>query len=402
LGRVRKIVKYAIIIPDGAADVPLEELGGRTPLQAAKKPHLDWISSNGKCGTVRTIPRNMECGSDVAMLSVLGYDPRQYYSGRAPLEAAARGLEVGPEDWVFRCNFVTVIDGIMEDHSAGHISTEEGAALIAELNRHIGHERIKFHPGVSYRHLMTLKGEVNVTTTPPHDILGQPIADHLPRGPGSEVLATLIQRSAAILGGHEVNQVRRDLGENLATHIWLWGQGKMPQLPRFADRFNVKGAAIAAVDLVRGLARLVGWDCPEVPGATGFVNTNYAGKGQAAIAALSDHDLVVVHIEGPDEASHQNDVKGKVHAIEQIDRHIVGPVLEHLATFKDSWRILVLPDHPTPSARRTHTPDPVPFAIAGAGMASVVQRPFTEEEAGRSDLHIARGCDLMEFFLTVR
>jgi len=395
-------LKYAVIIPDGAADLPIEKLSGRTPLAAAATANMDWISAHGKCGTVRTIPREMDPGSDVAILSVMGYDPRKYYTGRAPLEAAARGLEVAPNEWVFRCNFVTIIDGIMEDHSAGHISTQEATLLVNELNRLIAHERIRFHAGVSYRHLMTVKGEVDVVTTPPHNILGQPVAGHLPTGAGSELLLTLHQRGQAVLAEHEVNQVRRDLGENPATHIWLWGQGKMPHLPAFSERFGISAAAISAVDLIRGLARLVGWDTVEVDGATGFVNTNYAGKGSAAVEALADHDLVFVHVEAPDEAGHEADVDGKVHALEQIDRHIVAPLLERLRSGQEPWRILVMPDHPTPCSIRTHTADPVPFAIAGAGMSSVIQLPFDEESARTSDLHVKNGWELMEYFLTVR
>ena len=392
-------MKYAIIIPDGAADVALDELDGKTPLAAARTPNMDRVSGRGKLGMVRTVPEKMDPGSDVAILSVLGYDPRRYYTGRAPLEAAARGLKLRPEEWVFRCNFVTVIDGVMEDHSAGHISTEEASALIDELNRMLGGEQVHFYPGVSYRHLMTLAGEVGVTTTPPHDILGQRIAGHLPRGQGGETLIRLIQRSESILAEHEINQVRRDLGENPATHIWLWGQGKMPQLPAFADRFGLRGAVITAVDLVRGLAKLIGWDCIEVPGATGFVDTNYAGKGSAAVEALDDHDIVCVHVEAPDEAAHQADAKAKVHAIEQIDRHIVGPLLRRLEGSPAGWRLMVLPDHPTPCTRRTHTHEPVPFAIAGTNVPCLVQRPFTEEAAEQSDLRIERGWELMEYFL---
>jgi 2,3-bisphosphoglycerate-independent phosphoglycerate mutase len=395
-------MKYAIIIPDGAADTAIQELGGRTPLAAAQTPNMDWISRNGRYGTVCTVPKGMSCGSDVAILSLLGYDPREHYTGRAPLEAAARGLEVAPDQWVFRVNFVTIINGIMEDYSAGHISSEEGAVLIAELNRLLGRDRFIFHPGVSYRHLMTLTGDVDVTTAPPHDILDQPIAEHLPRGQGSDILCTLIQRSEAILAEHEINKVRRDLGENPATHVWFWGQGKMPHLPSFQERFGLRGAAISAVDLIRGLARQIGWDFIDVPGATGFLDTNYAGKGAAGIEALDNYDLVCVHVEAPDEAGHQADAKGKVHAIEQIDRHVVGPILEHLRGSQEPWRILVLPDHPTPVAVRTHTGDPVPFAMAGTGLSSVVTRPFSETDAAQSDLHIRHGFELMEFFLQVK
>ncbi|MCD4699995.1 MAG: cofactor-independent phosphoglycerate mutase [Phycisphaerae bacterium] len=397
-------MKYAIVIPDGAADVPINELGGRTPLEAANIPNMDWIAANGKCGTVRNVPPEMPCGSDVAILSVLGYDPREYYTGRAPLEAAARGLEIKPHEWVFRCNLVTVVDGVMEDHSSGNISTEEGAALISELNRILANEQMHFYSGVSYRHLMTLSGKSDVTTTPPHDILGQTIAPHLPKGRGSDLLVTLIDRSEAILAEAEINHIRRDLGENPATHIWLWGQGQMPKLPTFADRFGIASAAsISAVDLVRGMSKLIGWDHIEVAGATGFVDTNYAGKGAAAVEALVDHDLVFVHVEAPDEAGHQADAANKVHAIEQIDRHVVGTLLEYLRDNQtDDWRIMVLPDHPTPCSLRTHTGEPVPFALAGKRIESVIQRPFTESAAAAADLHIAHGCELMEFFLKVR
>ncbi|HUU60697.1 MAG TPA: cofactor-independent phosphoglycerate mutase, partial [Phycisphaerae bacterium] len=354
-------MKYAIIIPDGAADLPVDELGGKTCLQTAETPHMDWIARNGKCGTVRNIPKGMPCGSDVAILSVFGYDPRKYYTGRAPLEAAARGIQVDPEDWIFRCNLVTVVDGRMDDYSAGHISSPEAAALIQELDRVLGGSHVKFHSGVGYRHLMTFRHPCNLETTPPHDILGRPIARHLPTGQGADLVRTLIERSVDVLRTHEINTVRRDLGESPATNIWLWGQGKMPQLPSFESIYHRKGAVIAAVDLVRGLSRLIGWQLVDVPGATGYVDTNYPGKGAAAVEALDRVDLVCVHVEAPDEAGHSADPKTKVRAIEQIDKHVVGPVLERLQSEGDQWRILVLPDHPTPCSVRTHTPDPVPF-----------------------------------------
>lgn len=395
-------MKYAIIIPDGAADLPLQELGGKTPLMAATTPNMDWIATHGKIGTVRTVPKGMPCGSDVAIMSVLGYDPRQYYTGRAPLEAAAQDLQVAPDEWIFRCNLVTIIDGIMEDYSAGHIRTEEARALIAELNRLLGGHTVKFFPGVSYRHLMTFKGNVNVQTTPPHDILGQLVETHLPTGDGADLLRTLMDSSRTVLGQHEINTVRKDLGENPATSIWLWGQGKMPQLPSFQSRFGIKGVAITAVDLVRGLSKLIGWERIEVAGATGYLDTNYAGKGQAAVAALDQYDLVCVHVEAPDEAGHNADAQGKVDSITQIDKHIVGPILQKLRSTGDDWRILVLPDHPTPVAARTHTPDAVPFAIAGKRIETIVGATFDEAAAAAADLHVDHGPELMEYFLTVR
>ncbi|HUS93446.1 MAG TPA: cofactor-independent phosphoglycerate mutase [Phycisphaerae bacterium] len=395
-------MKYALIIPDGAADVPLDELRGRTPFEAAETPHLDWIASHGRLGTVNNIPDGLPAGSDVAILSVLGYDPRQYYTGRAPLEAAAQGLKVRPDEWIFRCNFVTIVEGVMEDYSAGHISTEEASALIGELNRRLANEKVRFYPGVGYRHLMTLRGDCDVQTTPPHDILGQAVAGHLPEGAGAEALQALTERSQRLLADHEINTIRRDLGDNPATSIWLWGEGKMPSLPSFAEKYSLAGKVVTAVDLVAGIAALIGWERIDVPGATGFLDTNYAGKGAAAVKALDDGDFVCVHVEAPDEAGHNADAGGKVAALESIDRHIVGPVLQRLKAEGDDWRILVLPDHPTPCTVRTHTRDAVPFAIAGARIITVVHDPFTEAAAARSDLHIARGHEMMEYFLTVR
>jgi 2,3-bisphosphoglycerate-independent phosphoglycerate mutase len=395
-------MKYALVITDGAADVPLAELGGKTPLEVARMPNVDWIASHGRIGTVRNVPDGMPAGSDVAILSVLGYDPREHYSGRAPLEAAAQGLQVRDDEWIFRCNFVTIIDGVMEDYAAGHISTTEAKALIDELNRTVAGEGVRFYCGISYRHLMTLRGEIAVKTTPPHDILSQKAEPHLPTGLGSETLRALIKASQDVLGKHEINDIRRDLGDNPATSIWLWGEGKMPTLPSFQDKYGLKGKAITAVDLIRGIATLIGWPRIEVEGATGYLDTNYAGKGAAAVAALDDCDLICVHVEAPDEAGHNADAAGKVRALEQIDQHIVGPLLERLRAEAEGWRILVLPDHPTPCTVRTHTRDAVPFAIAGKAVNTVLPGEFTEASAARSDLHIDRGCDLMEYFLTVR
>ncbi|MFP3938066.1 MAG: cofactor-independent phosphoglycerate mutase, partial [Phycisphaerae bacterium] len=383
-------MKYAIVIPDGAADEPLDDLGGQTPLQAAETPNMDWLSTNGKIGTVRNVPESMSPGSDVAILSVLGYDPEKFYTGRAPLEAAARGLEIADDEWVFRCNLVTIVNGTMEDHSAGHISTEEASAIVEELNRNLAGPHVHFYSGVSYRHLMTYRGDVGVQTTPPHDILGREADEYLPTGDGADMLRTLILRSREILQNSEINTVRRDLGENPATSIWLWGHGRMPRLPAFNKRYGVQGAAITAVDLIRGLSRLIGWETIEVPGATGFVDTNYAGKGEAAVTALDEKDLVFVHVEAPDEAGHNADIKGKVESISNIDRHIVGPVLKRLQSEGDDWRMLVMPDHPTPIAVRTHTTAAVPFAIAGKRVETVVGGPFCEATAAESDLHVPR------------
>jgi len=395
-------MKYGMIIPDGAADEPLDELEGRTALEAADTPNMDAVAREGRLGTTRNIPDDLDAGSDVAILSVLGYDPHKHYTGRAPLEAAARGLQVAPDEWVFRCNLVTIVDGVMEDHSAGHISTEEASAIIDELASALGDENVRFHAGVGYRHLLTLRGDMKVKTTPPHDILGKVADEHLPTGRGADLLQTLIHRSRKLLADSEINTVRRDLGENPATSIWLWGEGKMPTLPSFGERYRLTGAVVTAVDLVRGIAGLIGWKVIDVPGATGYLDTNYAGKGQAAVAALDESDIVCVHVEATDEAGHAAKPADKVRALEEIDRHVVGPMLRRLKVEGDQWRILVLPDHPTPCRVRTHTRDPVPFAIAGKGISAVVSGEFTEAAAEQSDLHVERGCDLMEYFLTVR
>jgi len=393
-------MKYAIILPDGASDEPTDQLDGSTPLAAAATPYMDWIAAHGRIGTVRTVPAGFTPGSDVATLSVLGYSPQRYYTGRAPIEAAARNLVLGPEDIVFRCNLVTIADGLMQDFSAGHIRTEEAARIIADLNKELGSERFEFHCGVSYRHLMVWRGAGNldVTCTPPHDIPGQKAEKFLPVGKGAEALRDLIARSQEILADHEVNQVRRDLGENPATSIWLWGEGKTPRLPRFGEQFGLSGSLVAAVDLVRGIATLIGWKVLDVPGATGYLDTDYAAKGAAAAEALDQYDLVAVHIEAPDEAGHNGDAEAKIAAIEQVDRHVVGPVLEKLRSF-EAWKVLVVPDHPTPVDKRTHTGEPTPFCLAGSNVPASECAGFSEEVAGQSALQIDPGHELMEYFI---
>ena len=396
--------KHAIVIMDGAADEPLAELDGQTVLEKAHTPHTDWIVQHGRLALVRTVPAGFNPGSDVALMSVLGYAPKQYYTGRAPLEAAAQGIEMSPTDWVFRCNLVTVADGQMIDHSAGHIGSEEGQKIIQDIQNKLGSDTVRFYPGVSYRHLMVYKGELDfgdVTLAPPHDIVEQPVAKHLPRGKAGKVLNELMEQAREILAKHEVNQVRADLGENQATNIWLWGQGRRPTMDRFSDRFGVKGSVITAVDLMRGLAKLTGMGVVEVEGATGYLDTNYAGKGRAAIETLETQDLVVVHVEAPDEAGHGALLEEKIQAIEAIDAQIVGPLLEWLGGQKQ-WRIMVLPDHPTPIRVRTHTDKPIPAAIAGAGIAPGEAQAFSEAQARQSGLRIEEGSELMEYFLQVR
>lgn len=394
-------MKYAIVIPDGAADRPAKALNGRTPLEVARLPHMNRIAAEGRLGTVQTVPPKMDPGSDVAILSLFGYDPAQCYTGRAPLEAAARGIEVGKEDWVFRCNLVTVADDEMVDYSAGHIKTAEAEVLIAALEARFGSDALRFYPGVGYRHLLVFHGETfKVRTAPPHDIMGQTIKKYLPKGKNASRLVELMEASREVLAEHPVNQVRRDLGENPATQIWLWGQGQRPHLASFAERWGLRGAAVTAVDLVRGIARLIGWDVIEVEGATGYYDTNYAGKGRAAIDALRDHDLVVVHVEATDEAGHNGDAREKVRALEAVDREIVGPLLEALSSGGEEWRMLVSPDHETPVELRSHERQPVPFAMIGSGIVpGLAGGMMTEAAARASGMHVAVGHELMEYFL---
>lgn len=393
--------KYVIIIPDGAADEPIDIFDGKTALEAANTPYMDQISIEGRQGLCRTIPPSMAAGSDVAQMCLLGYDPLEYYTGRAPLEAAAMGIDLSPTDWVFRCNLVTIADGIMADHSAGHISTDEAATLITELADTLGIKEIDFHTGISYRHLCVIHGhEFKIKTQPPHDIIGKKAAKNFPKGKNSEMLCDIMARSRQLFANHPINRVRKDLGENPVSSVWLWGEGKKAMLERFTTKFGVKGAAITAVDLVRGLSKLIGFDIIEVEGATGYVNTNYKGKAQAAIDALEDHDLVFVHVEGPDEAGHAGNAEEKRVAIERIDKYIVGPVHEALKKY-DTYRILVMPDHPTPVATQAHSDEPVPFAMAGTGIKGMLSKPFSEKNSALSGFYIERGCEMMEYFLKV-
>jgi 2,3-bisphosphoglycerate-independent phosphoglycerate mutase len=392
-------MKYAIVIMDGAADEPLDELGGQTILERASIPNTDWISSHGRQGMVQTVPKGMAPGSDVAVMSLLGYDPKECYTGRAPLEAAAQGIETAQSDWIFRCNLVTVADGLMRDHSAGHIDNVQALQLIADLNEQLGSDEVTFYPGVRYRHLMVHRGgPFDMELAPPHEILDEPVAKYIPRGKGGKVLAKIMERAAKILGEHEVNKVRRDLNENPATNIWLWGQGHKARLEGFRQKFGVSAAVITAVDLLRGLASLMGMTKIEVEGATGFIDTNFVGKGAKAIEALESHDLVIVHVEAPDEAGHSGRADVKLDAVEKIDRHVVGPLLEALKE-QGQWRMMVLPDHPTPISMRGHSGDAVPFALAGEDVSGVLHEPYSEANGARSGLRIERGFELMEYFL---
>jgi 2,3-bisphosphoglycerate-independent phosphoglycerate mutase len=374
---------------DGAADEPQAELGARTPLQAAHKPYSDAVAREGICGLAKTIPDDVEPGSDIATLSLLGYDPLRYHTGRAPLEAAS--LEVPLELWdvAFRCNLVTCDGTILLDYSGGEIPTAEAQVLIGLVNEKLATRRVQFYPGVSYRHVMVWReGSVEVKTTPPHDIIGKPIKPYLPQGEGEQMLRQLMFDSLELLDGHDINKRRRDQGKPPANMIWLWGQGRPCVLPSFALQRAAPGAVIAAVDLVRGVGKCAGLATPRVPGATGNLETDFAAKGQAALEALEGYDFVLVHIEAPDEASHQASPERKVWAIEQVDRQVVGPLLEALRALAQA-RLMVAADHYTKISTRTHAREPVPFAVWGGARDEA--EAFDESNAAATGRFIEEG-----------
>lgn len=381
-------MKVAILLGDGMADVPLAELDGKTPLESVPTPHMDALARQGTLGLAVTVPQDLPAGSDVANLSVFGYDPRTCYTGRAPLEAAAMGVDLGPSDVAYRLNLVTLLPGanavFMDDFSADHISSPEAHLLVQHLASQLAGDGFEFYPGVSYRHLLVWRGgRDDVRTTPPHDIHGQPIHPYLPQGEGAEALVHLITGSQILLKDHPVNQARRAAGHKPANSIWLWGQGRRPAMESFRERYGLAGAVVSAVDLLKGIGRVAGLDAPDVPGATGYLDTNYEGKVEAALDALTRGDFVYLHVEAPDEAGHAGKLDDKRKAIADFDARVVGPVRKGLEALGDDFALLVLPDHPTPLAARTHTRDAVPFALylsteRGRGRGG---RRFTEFEA---------------------
>ena len=379
--------KHVILLPDGAADEPLPALDGLTPLQAARLPHMDRVARAGQLGRVRTIPEGYVPGTDVGTLSLFGYAPAEHYSGRAPIEAAAQGLDTRVDDLVFRCNLVTLEDGRMVDFTAGHVAQEETDRLIADIDALFADEPCRFFAGVSYRNLM-IRSKVDaiaLTTQAPHDIPDQPVADYQPKGDGAREVIDLMDRARELLADHPVNVARRQQGRAPVTDIWLWGQGRPTMLPAFADRFGTRAAVITGVDIIRGLARCMGMDLIEVPGATGYLDTDYAGKGRAAVAALDEFDLVVVHVEAPDEAGHARDPAAKVEALERIDELVLAPLLEALQV-REQWRLLIAPDHPTPASHGMHCSEPPPYAFCGTDVAEASGLPFDEDSAGQGPL----------------
>jgi len=400
-------LKYVVIIGDGMTDWPVPELGERTPLQAAFTPNMDRIAREGAVGVAVTVPGGYPPGSDVANMSIMGYDPAMYYTGRAPFEAASMGVELSGTDLAFRCNLVTLRfdkekkHAYMEDHSAGHISTGEARDLIEHLGRALGSEDIRFYPGVSYRHLMVIRnGVAGSDCTPPHDILGKDITDYLPLGKGCECLRDLMMRSVGVLESHEVNRRRMSEGKRPANSIWLWGEGRRPSLPTFKERYGLSGSLVSAVDLMKGLGIYAGFRILKVPGVTGYLDTNYVGKAEHSLKALEDVDIAYIHVEAPDEAGHGGKAEDKVKAIEDFDALVVGTVLRGLRAF-DGFRVLVMPDHATPIKLRTHSAEPVPFAI----FDSTVKRTsgvegFSEEIlSAPGAVRIEKGHKLMDYFI---
>jgi 2,3-bisphosphoglycerate-independent phosphoglycerate mutase len=399
-------MKYAIVIPDGCADEPQASLGDKTPLQAAHTPNMDRIAELGRVGRANHVPADLPAGSAVANMSLLGYDPNEHFSGRAPLEAAAQGIELGPYDWAVRCNLVTVANQTMKDFTAGHVSSAEAAELLESAQQELSGKRWEFVPGVSYRNLLIYRGEQgaeppfsrDTIASPPHDLTDRSVVNDFPRGPGSELLNDLMSRSVKLFADHPVNLKRVASGKLPASNIWLWGLGKTPQLESFQSRHAVSGKMITAVDLLRGIASLIGWDRIEAPGATGYIDTDYASKGRCAIQSLPDCDLICVHVEAPDEASHEGDVQAKVSALESIDQEIVGPLHEALQS-QGEFRFLVSPDHPTPLRTKTHSHGWVPWAMCGSGLEPDGGQRYDEVTAAQSESAFDAGWRLMGSFL---
>ncbi|MDD2215167.1 MAG: cofactor-independent phosphoglycerate mutase [Eubacteriales bacterium] len=400
-------MKYLILVTDGAADEKIDSLGGKTPLEAADMENINALAAKGTVGMVKTIPDGMAPGSDVANLSVMGYDPKIYHTGRSPLEAASIGVSMSDTDVAFRCNIVTLKgegpyeNKIIIDHSAGDITTEEAQVLIQAINQSFGTYKIQFHPGFSYRHAMVIHdGEIHYDLTPPHDILDRRVGDYLPKGKGAEFIEKMMRDSYDLLACHPVNLDRVRRGLNPANSIWIWGQGRKPALTPFYDKYHVKGATISAVDLIKGIGICAGLETVNVPGATGTIDTNFEGKSEAAIEQFKNGlDFVYLHLEAPDECSHQGDLQGKIKSLEIIDRKIVGPVVSYLNQSDDAYKVLILPDHETPMHIRTHREKPVPFVLYDSSN----QKEYNPgrvygEDSGTTGLYFDQGYKLTDYF----
>jgi len=389
-------LKYCILIIDGVSGWSLPERSGKTCLELAHTPNLDAMVQEGTLGLVRTVPPGMEPSSACACMSVLGYDPRVYYQGRAAIEARSMGIPIDDGEVVFRCNLVAVRDGKMWDYSSGHISNGEAQQLIAALNESLGNDQVHFYPGVSYRHICKLAGREDTllaSCTPPHDIPGKPIDEFMPSGPGSNLLRDLMAWSEVVLQEHLVNVERMARGDIPATMIWLfWGSGKVPDMPAFNQIYGLEAAMTSGVDLLRGLARMVGMETLDIPGVTDGLDNDYAAQAAGAVEALKQYDLVAIHIEAPDEAAHAGSIEDKIDAIQRVDKE----VLSRLRSWRpDAFRLLIIPDHSTPVKVQTHTDDPVPFLLWGRGFTANGAKRFTEAEAKSTDFFIEEGYNIM-------
>lgn len=400
-------MKYLILVPDGAGDEEIAMLGNKTPLQAANLEHMDRLARKGLVGLVRTIPPGIAPGSDAANLSVMGYDPAVYHTGRSPLEAASMGIKMSDTDVAFRTNLVTLAgngayeDMTIEDHSAGDITSDEARILMEYIDEKLGTDRIRFYPGVSYRHAMIIEnGSTDYDLTPPHDVLTQRAGEHLPKGNGAEFITEMMKKSYELLSEHPVNQERKRKGLNPANSIWIWGQGRKPALSSFYDKYGIKGTAISAVDLIKGIALCAGLSSVDVEGATGTIHTNFRGKAQAAIEEYQKgQDFVYLHLEAPDECSHQGDLEGKIKSLEIIDQLVLKPILEHLSSGADAYKVLIVPDHRTPIAIRTHSATPVPYVLYDSEheAESDAERTF-DEASGEKGQFFENGFELADYF----
>ncbi len=400
-------MKYVVVLGDGMADYPVEELGGKTPLDVANHPNMDYIANMGEFGLVRTVPEGMKPGSDTANLSVFGYDPKVYYSGRSPLEAASLGVELGPKDVTYRCNFVTLTGGgplettTLADYSAGEISSEEAAELVAFLNENLATEDVRLYPGFSYRHCLVMRNAADgAELIPPHDFTGKPVEGRLPQGQNTDILFKWMTTAYACLKDHPVNKARVARGENPANGIWFWGEGRKPALMPFQEKTGLTGAVVSAVDLVQGIGKCAGMDILHVEGATGTYKTNFSGKTQAALDALRDGcDYVYIHMEAPDECGHQHQVQEKVYSIEQIDEKVLGPILHGLGETGEKFTVLLLPDHPTPLSLRTHVSDPVPYVLYRCGDNAGRNLRYCEQDAKETGVFVEEGYTLIDRML---
>lgn len=400
-------MKYLVLVPDGAGDEEIAMLGNKTPLQTAKMNHINQLAQKGMVGLVRTIPPGIAPGSDAANLSVMGYDPAVYHTGRSPLEAASMGIELSDTDVAFRTNLITLQgdgayeDLIIADHSSGDITSEEAKILIEYIDEKLGTDQLRFYPGVSYRHALIMKnGSTNYDLTPPHDVLTQRVGDHLPKGEGSEFITTMMRESYQLLADHPVNQERIRKGLNPANSIWIWGQGKKPSLSSFYDKYKIKGTAISAVDLIKGIAICAGLRSIDVEGATGTIHTNFKGKADAAIEEYKNgQDFVYMHLEAPDECSHQGDLEGKIKSLEMIDELVLNPILEYLCSNGEAFKVLIVPDHRTPLAIRTHSATPVPYVLYQSDKEAPLDltRTFSEKE-GEKGRFFENGYELADYF----